>query len=313
MASPSSIVRSPPTCLNCLRQLARPSPATLSLTQTRARTTKAELEDLQGIPVRLLRDIPSFGRKHAIIRVKPGRMRNIWFPKSAAEYMTSKRFAELGLTEAAIGVRDRSFGSKFMLEEAARAKERAQALKEEEDMVVASELKAKKKEVLTLPPEETQALLEDLLPETLVFKRKPIAAPAPEPVPIPEPEPVTPAVPRSPSLATRAATSVGGPPPPPAAASSPPTPPPSPATPVEERAIFGSVSANDILAHVKELLLVGDARRGSRVALDASGVEMAGLDDGEDRIKRLGTFEVRISAGRGFRPVKRVVSVVADE
>ncbi|KAI1494387.1 hypothetical protein F5X96DRAFT_617696 [Biscogniauxia mediterranea] len=312
MASPSSIVRSPPTCLNCLRQLARPSPATLSLTQTRARTTKAELEDLQGIPVRLLRDIPSFGRKHAIIRVKPGRMRNIWFPKSAAEYMTSKRFAELGLTEAAIGVRDRSFGSKFMLEEAARAKERAQALKEEEeDMAEASELKAKKKEVLTLPPEETQALLEDLLPETLVFKRKPIAAPAPEPVPVPEPEPATPAVPRSPSLATRAATSVGGPPPPPAA----PSPPPSPAAaPVEERAIFGSVSANDVLARVKELLLVGDARRGSRVALDASSVELAGLGgDEEDRIKRLGTFEVRISAGRGFRPVKRVVSVVADE
>ncbi|KAI0595029.1 hypothetical protein F4775DRAFT_605472 [Biscogniauxia sp. FL1348] len=314
MASPSSFVRSPPTCLNCLRQLARPLPATLSLTQTRARTTKAELEDLQGIPVRLLRDIPSFGRKHAIIRVKPGRMRNIWFPKSAAEYMTSKRFAELGLTEAAIGVRDRSFGSKFMLEEAARAKERSQALKEQEDMVP-SDVKTKKKEVLTLPPEETQALLETLLPEILIFKRKPIAAPAPEPAP--EPEPVAPAAPRSPSLATRAATSVGGPPP----APSSPAAPPTPAEPPQERAIFGSVSVNDILAHVKELLLVGDARRGSRVALDAAGVEITGLGAGpegaahhhEDRIKRLGTFEVLISPGKGFRPVKRVVSVVPDE
>ena len=59
-----------PTCLNCLRQLAHPrlAPTTItaapvSLVQTRHRTTKAELEDLQGIPVRLLEDIPSFGRK----------------------------------------------------------------------------------------------------------------------------------------------------------------------------------------------------------------------------------------------------------
>lgn len=41
------------------------SPVALSLTQVRhARTmTKAELEDLQGIPVRLLRDIIGFGKK----------------------------------------------------------------------------------------------------------------------------------------------------------------------------------------------------------------------------------------------------------
>ena len=50
-------------------------------------------------------------------------MRNIWFPKAAAEYMTRKRFEELGLTEAAIGVRDRTFGSQAMLEEIARAKQ----------------------------------------------------------------------------------------------------------------------------------------------------------------------------------------------
>ena len=54
-----------PTCLNCLRQLTQPRKPTapFSLIQTRSRTTKAELEDLQGIPVRLLEDIPSFGRK----------------------------------------------------------------------------------------------------------------------------------------------------------------------------------------------------------------------------------------------------------
>jgi hypothetical protein len=44
-------------------------------------------------------------------------MRNIWFPKGVAEYMTKKRFEELGLTEAAIGARDRNFGSKIVVAE----------------------------------------------------------------------------------------------------------------------------------------------------------------------------------------------------
>ena len=65
-----------PTCLNCLRQLAQPRLATTtmaaapaSLVQTRHRTTKAELEDLQGIPVRLLKDIIGFGRKRTLSRL----------------------------------------------------------------------------------------------------------------------------------------------------------------------------------------------------------------------------------------------------
>ena len=62
----------------------------------------------------------------AIIRVKPGRMRNFWFPKSLAEYMTRDRFRELGLTDAAIGVRDRTFGTHFVVdEETARARAKA--------------------------------------------------------------------------------------------------------------------------------------------------------------------------------------------
>ncbi|KAI1503755.1 hypothetical protein F5X99DRAFT_406753 [Biscogniauxia marginata] len=311
MAAPS-IVRTP-TCLNCLRQLARPSPVTISLTQTRgARATKAELEDLQGIPVRLLRDIPAFGRKDAIIRVKPGRMRNIWFPKAFAEYMTKQRFLELGLTEAAIGVRDRTFGSKLLLDESNAAAREPLAEDKQDDH------KSKRKEVLTLPPEETKALLDTFLPATLIFKRKPIAAPIPEPapapVPVPEPEPVAP---RSPSLATHAATSIPVSPPPPSPFA---VPTPVNASPSlssqqqqQQQAIFGSVSTSDILAQIKEMLLEGDPQQGSRVALESEGVAIEGLEKDEDRIKRLGTFVVRISPGKGLEPVRRVVSVIPDE
>jgi Ribosomal protein L9, N-terminal domain len=47
----------------------------------------------------------------AIFRVEPGRMRNAWYPKKKAEYMTATRFQEMGLTRQDIGERDRAFGA----------------------------------------------------------------------------------------------------------------------------------------------------------------------------------------------------------
>lgn len=70
-------------------------------------------------------------------------MRNIWFPKGAAEYMTRQRFAEMGLSEAAIGVRDRTFGMKLAPEEGKPKKE------------VPKEAKSKPKESLALPVSNT--------------------------------------------------------------------------------------------------------------------------------------------------------------
>ncbi|KAI0404992.1 hypothetical protein F4802DRAFT_597669 [Xylaria palmicola] len=270
-----------PTCLSCLRRLTQPAvPSPLSWTQTRAKASKAELEDLQGIPVRLLRDVPTFGRKHAILRVKAGRMRNIFFPKGAAEYMTKQRFAELGLTEAAIGMRDRGFGTQPVLGE-------------ETATQTAPDAKNKRK-VLTLTAEETRALLTAHLPEVLVFPRIPVSTTPASPPEL--------AQPRSPSLAANAATSIPA-----------PEKPEPTVTP-----IFGSVARGDILAMIKESLLADP--QGSRVALEAESIQFVGLDpvhDGENRIKRLGTFEVIIAPGVGahgteIETVSRVVQVVAE-
>ncbi|KAI1373700.1 hypothetical protein F4677DRAFT_428908 [Hypoxylon crocopeplum] len=290
----------PPTCLDCLRRLVQPvsssspSPSPfLSLTQTRGvRTTKAELEDLQGIPVRLLKNIKGFGRKNAIIRVKPGRMRNIWFPKAQAEYMTRLRFKELGLTDAAIGVRDRTFGTQLILQD-----------KGEKNVLVEDGPPGtrKSKETLTLPPKETLSLLNTVLPAILTFARKPIPAVSAPPQAESKPPASAPTTPRSPSIAANAAASVSSP---------TPTSPPAEPAPV---AIFGSVSANDVLAAVKEKLLEADASQGARVALEADGVTILGLPDGEARVKRFGTFEVLISAGKDLEPVRRELRVVAEE
>ncbi|KAI1658314.1 hypothetical protein F4813DRAFT_356453 [Daldinia decipiens] len=283
----------PPTCLDCLRRLVHPAPASppsfLSLQTRGARSsTKAEEEDLQGIPVRLLQDIQGFGRRDAIIRVKPGRMRNYWFPKAQAEYMTHQRFKELGLTEAAIGVRDRSFGTKLLVEsEGVLAEERPK------------ETWKSKKDTLTLPPEETLTLLETVLPPILTFARKPIPTVS---APLSSEHKPTP-TPRSPLLAPNAATSIG----PVAEDSTPPS-----ADEAASVGIFGSVSVSDIVALIREKLLEADPAQGGRVALEADGVQIQGLE-GEDRIKHLGTFEVLIFAGKDLEPLVRQVEVVPEE
>lgn len=57
-------------------------------------------------------------------------MRNEWFPKNKAEYMTPARFQELGLTRDAIGEVDRSFVILSALEAATRPKPEEQKTEE---------------------------------------------------------------------------------------------------------------------------------------------------------------------------------------
>lgn len=78
-------------------------------------------------------------------------------------------------------------------------------------------------------------------------------------------------------------------------------------------AIFGSVSASDILAAVKERLLEADPAQGGRVALEPEGVTILGLEkEGDDRIKRLGTYKVLVSASKDLEPVVREVWVTTQ-
>jgi hypothetical protein len=102
--------------------------------QVRLKSHRLRPKDL-GVVVRLLEDIPSFGRKgrrifapawstryqaeigansnppDAIFRTERSRMRYQWFPSRKAEYMTALRFRELGLTRGDIGERDPIFGT----------------------------------------------------------------------------------------------------------------------------------------------------------------------------------------------------------
>ncbi|KAK3989218.1 alcohol acetyltransferase-domain-containing protein [Cladorrhinum sp. PSN332] len=126
--------------------------------QTRAKSNVMRPRD-QGVVVRLLEDIPKFGRKSAIFRIERGRMRNHWFPNKKAEYMTAERFQQLGLSRKTdVGERDPSFGSVAMTEQY-----------EPEQPQFAPEPKSS----LATSAEKSHTLLSILIPETLTFYRKP--------------------------------------------------------------------------------------------------------------------------------------------
>ena len=94
-----------PRCLSCLRNSTKADfPASTNLFQVQIRGKKKKAKLPPTVPVRLLKNTPSYGPKGtghkrafvrptlillgSIVPVTPGRMRNIWYPRGRAEYMT---------------------------------------------------------------------------------------------------------------------------------------------------------------------------------------------------------------------------------
>lgn len=79
-------------------------------------------------------------------------MRNEWFPKNKAEYMTPARFQELGLTRDAIGEVDRTFVIMSALEAATRkAPEELRMGEEPVPEIQNPQVKVQDVTVMTLP------------------------------------------------------------------------------------------------------------------------------------------------------------------
>ena len=143
-----------------------------------------------------------------------------------------------------------------------------------------------------------------------MFRRKLIHPPS---APAAAPTANTPSAPRSPLRAAQAAVS----------AASRPTDLPEPnyeptekteaVDPTAALAIFGSVSTTDIAAAIKEIL-VNDTEA-ARIMLDGRDVRFVGMEDGADRVKMLGRWEVEIiprGEASGLESVKKVVEVIAE-
>ncbi|KAK3695210.1 hypothetical protein B0T22DRAFT_97390 [Podospora appendiculata] len=280
MATPSITSRWP-TCLACLRRVAQP----LVVVQSRAASGSLRPRD-QGVVVRLLEDIPKFGRKEAIFRVERGRMRNEWYPRKKAEYMTATRFQELGLTREDIGDRDRGYGSFMTLPD--------------DQPAAAPEPAAPSSVLRHTSPEKSHTLLTTLVPETLTFYRKPIQA-SPPAAPTPAPSNAAPAQSVSPLIASANAIAQAQ-------------------EPVEidqpkEQGIFGSVSTIDIVNQIKALLVLDP--EASRILLEPGHIRFVGLEENTHRVKTLGRWEVDIliagpgsAAPSNLEPVRKTVEIL---
>ncbi|OAA53786.1 Ribosomal protein L9 [Niveomyces insectorum RCEF 264] len=273
MASPLLSIRQPftaaPSCLGCMvrRSLAahggRPAAVAavagaLNPVAFQTRGKKTDRSRKQGVIVRLLKDIPQYGRKDTIIRSERGRMRNLWYPRGMAEYMTTARFEALGLSPAeAVTKRDPWFG--------------LGGNPVDDEVDEASTRPAVTLRTINAP--RAAALLDTLLPPIFAFYRKPITSSA------------------------------------------------------DNTAIFGSVSADDVVATVRAVLHAAAARADNKdaalVRVEPRDVRFVVPADAEssgnvaaDRVKALGRWEVEIAArGTGAAaptPVRRHVDVLAE-
>lgn len=224
-------------------------------------------------------------------------MRNEWYPHKKAEYMTTTRFRELGLSRGEIGERDAGFGvsSDEDFEDVPESVVPTPAVALTTSVCVATTIchgpcsfalpsSAFASLILTIrnqQPERAHSILTTLIPPVLTFHRKPIPAPAP----MPAPAAISPLVAHAnPGTAT------------------------APDVPV---AIYGSVSVTDIVGYIKGALAEDAA--GSRIVLAPGDILFVGLAKETDRLKELGRWEVDISVGApGLEPVRKVVEVIAS-
>ncbi|KAF1812941.1 hypothetical protein P152DRAFT_481820 [Eremomyces bilateralis CBS 781.70] len=153
----------------------------LPITQTR---TKRRSRDAQFVTVKLLKPVDGFGNTGTILSVKPGFMRNILYPRRAADYVLReevKRLREEGVRIA----RDHEFNL-----EGWRA---VKDIAVEESAIESEPAEMKKKaSIELLSAERSHELLTRFLPARLTFIRTPIPSTSPSTEPSPPTGPGTP-------------------------------------------------------------------------------------------------------------------------
>ncbi|KAH0541412.1 hypothetical protein FGG08_004102 [Glutinoglossum americanum] len=102
MAYPLRAFRAP-ECSSCMRLLLVGESWSTRPLQQRVRGKKKLAKDVDmRLKVRLLIDVPKYGRKGSIIPLPRGLMRNDWYPRGKAEYVTRAQLKELDLKDSTI-------------------------------------------------------------------------------------------------------------------------------------------------------------------------------------------------------------------
>ncbi|KUI60452.1 hypothetical protein VP1G_07641 [Cytospora mali] len=311
-----------PTCLACLRRITRATTASLSpiLTQVRGKKTSGRPKDA-GVVVRLLKDIKGFGKEGAIFRTERGRMRNMWYPTKKAEYMTTARLQQLGLSKTDIGERDPMYGMQVEMEEEIVE----DAVEAVAGLPGAKSTSAHSVEIEHVAPNRALELLTTMVPATIVFER--LLKHAPSTITAnnspaqsaAEEEPVKVLSP----LERRRAKML-----------EPEQPEKTPEELEAERKaheeelererkraeeeaeklkeIHGSVTARDIAAFIQEKLLLDP--EASRIHVQAEEIKFLGHAAGVDKVEKIGKFEIEIRTHVGkdrVEPLRKTVEIAA--
>ncbi|EME41888.1 hypothetical protein DOTSEDRAFT_177289 [Dothistroma septosporum NZE10] len=299
MASPLR-TRAIPQCSACIRGYtwtpfvdSKTAPATALGQQIRG---KKKLANLSGTrPARLLKDVPGYGRRGAIIPVATGEMRNKFFPRRIAEYVTLPELRTIKANNIPIA-RDYAFGKEELLQEASSNDAGAAGI----SITPSEPTRAPKKhEVEKLSPDRSLELLEIFVNPRLDFYRQPII----EEKESEEEAHATPKVKERQRTASSAAADLL------AARMQAPKEPPKPFGP---QAIYGSVSTHDILVAARAAIAEND--EAARVILAESDIRF--MDEEartEGKVKHVGDFTIEIKVKGAERGVKRTVRVVPQE
>ncbi|EKD15762.1 fructose-bisphosphate aldolase [Drepanopeziza brunnea f. sp. 'multigermtubi' MB_m1] len=306
MASP--FVSKAPQCLSCIRRVTSSLGEAFHFSAGQHIRGKKNLAKVSTVKVHLLQNIPGYGKRGSVIQVPPGVMRNIWFPKKMAEYLTLQKIKELGVKKDAVVERDSTFRSNAerklerQLEkeqsndgEGEESEPLSQTISEQEDgpaPIVELELLnvrffgvvAAKKLLISPQPEQATTLLDQLLPANLDFYRTVITLEAPA-------QRISPSIPSS-SATSRAAANNS-----------------KLSTPGKEN-IYGSVSTSDIAANLKAVL--AEDEEGVRIVLSPENISFVGETEEKDRVKHLGVFEIDIQLDGATESVRRTIKVNAQ-
>ncbi|KAH6419307.1 hypothetical protein HBI14_092320 [Parastagonospora nodorum] len=148
-----------PQCTSCLRRVAQQNLGGWGSQQARSISKKAKEEE-RNIVVKLLKDVPRYGRAGSYVPLNPSLMRNRWFPARVANYVTAVQLKQLKKQDLEFA-RDFSYGVRENLEEA-----------EEDEEVVAHQRYVRPIEIDVLSPERSMELINTFVPPTIDFFRQ---------------------------------------------------------------------------------------------------------------------------------------------
>ncbi|KAH7330205.1 hypothetical protein BKA65DRAFT_480363 [Rhexocercosporidium sp. MPI-PUGE-AT-0058] len=289
MASP--LVSRAPQCMSCIRRMTSSFGDVFHFPAGQQVRGKKKLasEKVATVKVHLLQNIPGYGRRGAVIPVTSGVMRNIWYPKKMAEYLTIAKLQELGVKKDAMLERDSTFQTN-----AVRKKEKQQEKQKqeqpEEPLVRMADAQPSEPipqfELDLLSPEQATNILNTVLPSTLDFYRSPIA--------LPTPKRMSPSIPASSQVSAAAAAAEANQP-----------------GKVGRRGIYGSVSTSDIAANLKAIL--AEDEEGVRVVLSHENISFVEETEDKDRVKHLGVFDIEIRLEGAQDSVTRTIQIIAQD